>query len=30
MEANHQTSEKYPLNTALEKENQVIAEAIAL
>tara|TARA_R110002124_G_scaffold5786_11_gene36332 strand:- start:5967 stop:6461 length:495 start_codon:yes stop_codon:yes gene_type:complete len=27
METNHQSSEKYPLNTALEKENQIIAEA---
>ena len=27
METNHQSSEQYPLNTALEKENQIIAEA---
>lgn len=27
METNLQSSEKYPLNTALEKENQIIAEA---
>ena len=27
METNHQSSEQYPLNTTLEKENQIIAEA---
>ena len=27
METNHQSSEQYPLNTALEEENQIIAEA---
>lgn len=27
METNHQSSEQYPLSTALEKENQIIAEA---
>ena len=27
METNHQSSEQYPLDTALEKENQIIAEA---
>lgn len=27
METNHQSSEQYPLNTALEKEDQIIAEA---